>query len=109
MSYGYDFSIITFTIGQPAWYEKFGMTTNPSQHALYTYSNNIIGALLGLFSAGAIFGAVFVGWMCDVHGRKKSLILAAIINIVGGALQTGSVHIAMFAVARFVTGFAAGR
>jgi MFS family permease len=69
----------------------------------------MIGALFGLFSAGAIFGALFVGWMCDAYGRKKSLMLAAVVNIVGGALQAGSVHIGMFIAARFVTGFAAGR
>jgi MFS family permease len=36
-----------------------------------------------------------------------SVVLAAIINIVGGALQAGSVHVGMFIAARFVTGFAA--
>lgn len=35
--------------------------------------------------------------------------IAAIINIVGGGLQTGSVHIGMFIVARFITGFSAGK
>ncbi|KAJ3541040.1 hypothetical protein NM208_g4787 [Fusarium decemcellulare] len=107
ISYGYDFSIITFTIGQPAWYAYFGLTTDPSDAALYKYSNDIVGAALGLFSTGAIIGAGFVAWVCDARGRKKSLIIAAIINIVGGALQAGSVHIAMFLTARALTGISA--
>jgi MFS family permease len=107
--YGYDFSVISSIIGIPAWYSYMGLTEDKSQTALYTHSNNMIGALFGLFSAGAIFGALFVGWMCDAYGRKKSLMLAAVVNIVGGALQAGSVHIGMFIAARFVTGFAAGR
>ncbi|RSL83351.1 hypothetical protein BHE90_002253 [Fusarium euwallaceae] len=105
--YGYDFSIITFTVGQPAWYAYFNLTTDPAKSDLFSYTNNIIGAIFGLFSAGAILGAIFTGWYCDVHGRKKALVVGAYINILGGALQAGSVHIAMFILARFITGFAA--
>ncbi len=83
------------------------LTTDPTS-SRYSYSNSIIGTIFGLFSAGAIFGALFVGWVCDVYGRKKSLLIAAAINIVGGALQAGSVHVGMFIAARFVTGFAGG-
>ncbi|EXJ93636.1 hypothetical protein A1O1_02028 [Capronia coronata CBS 617.96] len=107
ISYGYDFSIISTTVGQPTWYAYMGLTTDPTQASLYSYSNSIIGTIFGLFSAGAIFGGLFVGWFSDAHGRKKSLLSAAVINIVGGALQAGSVHVGMFIVARFITGFAA--
>ncbi|KAF4631073.1 hypothetical protein G7Y89_g7062 [Cudoniella acicularis] len=98
--YGYNFSVASFTIGQPAFYAYMGLSTN-------AYSNSMIDNVLGLFAAGAVFGAIFVGWFCDAYGRKKSLVVAAIINIVGGALSAGSVQIGMFIVARFVTGFAA--
>ncbi|KAH6972089.1 general substrate transporter [Ilyonectria sp. MPI-CAGE-AT-0026] len=107
ISYGYDFSVISTTVGQPSWYAYMGLTVDPTQVALYAYSNQIIGTVFGLFSAGAIFGALFVGWVCDAYGRQKSLILAAIINLLGAGLQTGSVHIGMFIAARFVTGFSA--
>ncbi|PVH71473.1 general substrate transporter [Cadophora sp. DSE1049] len=105
--YGYDFSIATFTIGQPTFYADMGLTTDPLEAELYAYSNGIIGTILGLFAAGAFFGAIFVGWFSDAHGRKKTLIVAAIINIIGGALQAGSVHVGMFIAARCITGFAA--
>jgi MFS family permease len=108
VSYGYDFSIVTFTIGQPNFYTYMGLSADPTD-ANFEYSNSIIGTILGLFAAGAVFGALFAGWFCDAYGRKKLLIVAAIINIIGGALQTGSVHIGMFIAARFITGFAAGR
>ncbi|CAK7213055.1 hypothetical protein SEUCBS140593_001718 [Sporothrix eucalyptigena] len=58
-----------------------------------------------LWFAGAIFGALFVGWLCDRYGRRPALMVAALINVVGGALQAGSVHIGMFIAARFITGF----
>ncbi|KAJ5537812.1 hypothetical protein N7494_007291 [Penicillium frequentans] len=106
ISYGYDFSIISTTVGQPTWYAYMGLTLDPTDAALYAYSTRLTGTVFGLFSAGAIFGALFVGWLCDVYGRKRSLLAAAAINIVGGALQTGSVNIGMFIAARFITGFA---
>ncbi|TPX13575.1 uncharacterized protein E0L32_006046 [Thyridium curvatum] len=105
ITYGYNFSIISTTVGQPTWYASMGLTADPTDASLYAYSNQMIGTIFGLFSAGAIFGALFVGWVCDAYGRKQSLMLAAFINIIGGALQTGSVHVAMFIVARMVTGF----
>jgi MFS family permease len=86
-----------------------GLTTDPTDAELYNYSNEIIGTILGLFAAGAFFGAIFAGWYCDAYGRKQTLIVAAVINIVGGALQAGSVHVGMFIAARFITGFAAGQ
>ncbi|RDW68215.1 hypothetical protein BP5796_08872 [Coleophoma crateriformis] len=105
--YGYDFSIATFTFGQPTFYAYMNLTSDATQTSLYAHSNNMIDTVLGLFSAGAFFGALFVAWFCDAYGRKKSIIVAAIINIVGGALQAGSVNIGMFIAARFITGFAA--
>jgi MFS family permease len=39
------------------------------------------------FSGGGFMGALFVGWACDASGRKKTLLVATPIAIVGGALQ----------------------
>lgn len=62
----------------------------------------------GLFQAGGLFGVFTAGWTADKFGRCKAILVATIITIVGAALQTGSVHIAMFLVARFITGFGVG-
>lgn len=66
------------------------------------------GTIFGLFSVGAIFGAIFGGWMCDARGRRPTMMVACVVNVVGGAIQTGSVHVGMFIIGRFITGFAAG-
>ena len=108
-TYGYDFSIISTTLGQPNFYAYFNLTQDAKDAHLYAYTNQIIGAMNGLFSAGGMFGALFMGWLCDAHGRKRALIAAAILAIIGGALQGGSAHIAMMLVARFITGYSAGQ
>ena len=50
-----------------------GFDDGSTDTALYEYSNGIIGTILGLFAAGAFFGAIFAGWYCDAYGRKKLL------------------------------------
>ncbi|KAH7921398.1 general substrate transporter [Leucogyrophana mollusca] len=102
LTYGYAFSVITNTLGQPGFLSYFNLDNDAS------YANQIEGAINGIFSAGGTFGALTVGYMCDIHGRKVTMNTAAIISLVGGALQAGSVDIAMLLVARFITGWGIG-
>jgi MFS family permease len=102
LSYGYAFSVISNTIAQPGFLSYFGLLNSPD------YAQSIEGAINGLFSAGGTFGAALVGWMNDAHGRKATMNLAALVCIVGSALQSGSVDVAMFLVARFITGWGIG-
>lgn len=96
-------------MGQPGFYAYFGLTASPKDASLYAYSNRIIGAINGLYSAGGTFGALGMAWLCESKGRKMALYVACVFGIVGGALQAGSVHIAMYLVARLITGVAVGK
>ncbi|KAK5280308.1 hypothetical protein LTR16_007018 [Cryomyces antarcticus] len=102
LTFGYSFSVISNTLGQPGFLQYFNLNTNAAD------TNAITGAINGLYCAGAIFGALLTGWMCEARGRKIAMYLASAISILGGALQTGSVNIAMFLVARFITGWGIG-
>lgn len=108
LTYGYAFSVVSTTLGQPSWFEYFELTQIPSLPR-YAYTNQIIGAMNGCFSGGGFLGALFGGWACDYLGRKKTLLIGAPIAIVGGAFQGGAAHIAMFLVGRLLGGFAVGR
>lgn len=54
-------------------------------------------------------GCWTMGWMCDALGRKKSLWIATIISLIGGALQAGAAALPMFLVARWLTGYGVGK
>ncbi|KAH0836949.1 hypothetical protein AYO21_01742 [Fonsecaea monophora] len=107
LSYGYCFSIISTTLGQPGFFKYFGLAAAPTEPN-YAYTNRILGATSGLFSAGAFMGCWTMGWMCDARGRKQALYIATIISIVGSALQAGSAAIGMFLFARWLTGYGVG-
>jgi MFS family permease len=77
---------------------------------LDTASNatQLTGATNGCYIAGALIGSLISSQSSDKLGRRKSVIYASVIAVLGGALQAGSVHIAMFIVARLVAGLGIG-
>lgn len=58
--------------------------------------------------AGSLCGALIVSFLADRIGRKKSIILAGLIWIVGSILQCASVNRGMLVVGRVIAGVAVG-
>lgn len=48
------------------------------------------GAVVSVFTGGAFIGAGLAGPVGDWLGRKKTIMLGALIFILGGGLQTGA-------------------
>ncbi|KAK5135835.1 hypothetical protein LTR08_004483 [Meristemomyces frigidus] len=90
----------------PAVYTYFGLATQGEPG--YDYTTNIIGALNGVNSAGAIAGCLLSAWAADAIGRKRTILVGCVILIIGGALCTGSISIGMFLAGRVVAGIGAG-
>ena len=78
---------------------------------LDTASNatQLVGAVNGVYIAGALIGSLLSSQTSDSLGRKKSVFLSAALAALDGALQAGSVHIGMFIVARLVAGLGIGK
>ncbi|KAL2425366.1 MFS-type transporter criB [Exophiala dermatitidis] len=106
ISTAYGLAIIGSTVGQPNFYTYFNLAT--SGQPGYDHTTNIIGALNGVNSAGAIAGCIYQAWSADVYGRKRTMQVGCVILIVGGALCAGAYDMAMFLVGRFVAGLGAG-
>jgi MFS family permease len=53
-------------------------------------------------------GALSTGLMADRYGRRKTIFLGSLLATIGGGLQSGSVHIGMFLISRFISGFGIG-
>ncbi|CZR63798.1 related to transporter (major facilitator superfamily) [Phialocephala subalpina] len=95
--YGIDSGIISTTISQPAFLEHFA-----------PFTPSIKGAVVSIFSAGALFGVLFAGWAADYWGRKRTIQFAALFALIAGVIQAVSVNVGMLIAGRIIGGFAVG-
>lgn len=68
----------------------------------------IIGAINSTFSGGAVFGSLMGGLTMDRFGRRKTILIGALIALVGAILQSAAQNLAMILVGRIVAGWAVG-
>lgn len=87
-------------------YKYFNLAPQGEQG--YTHTTNIIGALNGVNSAGAIIGCIISAWSADAYSRKRTIQLGCIILIIGGALCAGAANIGMFLAGRVIAGIGSG-
>lgn len=101
LAYGYGAAVIATISGQPSFLEYFNLVSGPDAAAR-------LGASVCAYYIGGVFGSSYGAWAADRWGRRNSQIQANVILAIAGALQAGSVHIAMFIVGRILCGFAYG-
>lgn len=65
------------------------------------------GTVVALFTGGCFVGAFFASFT-DRLGRRKTILMACCIFIVGGIIQTAGVVIAMLYVGRLIAGIGVG-
>ncbi|KAI9368979.1 general substrate transporter [Aspergillus egyptiacus] len=107
ISTAYGLAVIGSTVGQPSFYTFFSLEEDTSKPG-YQHTTNMIGALNGINSAGAVIGCITQAWAADAFGRKTTIQIGSAVLILGGALCAGAVHMAMFLVGRLIAGLGAG-
>ena len=76
--YGYDLGVIAEAVASDNFLALFHPTTSE------------VGAVVSVFTGGAFFGAFFAGPTGDWLGRKRTILIGALIFLLGGGLQTGA-------------------
>ncbi|KAI9162990.1 High-affinity fructose transporter ght6 [Paramyrothecium foliicola] len=67
------------------------------------------GTIVGLLSAGCLFGALLSGKLADTFGRRAVISGSALSTIIGTIIEiSSSTHWVQFAIGRLVTGFGIG-
>ncbi|KAF4454607.1 General substrate transporter [Fusarium austroafricanum] len=97
--YGFSANAIAGTLAQTSFIAKFLTTADAAQRT---------DGLLGGFLAGAMVGSVGQAPLAKHYGRRVCNAAAAIIVIISGALQAGSVNIGMLLTFRVMCGIGAG-
>ncbi|MGB8186353.1 MAG: MFS transporter, partial [Pseudolabrys sp.] len=78
------------------------------ESATLHFSNSDIGLASSAYLAGAVFGAVFFGWLTDRLGRKKLFFITLAVYLTATAATAASWNIVSFAFFRFLTGAGIG-
>ncbi|KAK5116104.1 hypothetical protein LTR85_009386 [Meristemomyces frigidus] len=94
--YGYDLGVIAEAIAS----ENFINTFHPT--AAET------GAVVSVFTGGAFFGACFAGPVGDLLGRRMTILIGAVIFLLGGGLQTGAQNLSFLYAGRCIAGLGVG-
>ncbi|KAI1501476.1 MFS transporter [Biscogniauxia marginata] len=94
--FGYDLGVIASVVGSSSYKELFN--SNSAQD----------GAVVSLFTGGAFFGAFFAGPAGDRLGRRLTIMLGAVIFILGGAIQTAAQTIDYLYAGRAIAGLGVG-
>lgn len=104
--FGYPSSVIAPVLAEPAFLTYFDLvdvTTSKTTN----YGQSIIGALNGVYQAGAFINVFITCNLSDRFGRRWAMHWNAFLGIIGGTILTASVHIAMAMVGRFILGASA--
>lgn len=88
IAFGYPASIIGTTLGLPSFHIYMGLVN--ADGTTSDNAENLIGAMSGVFQAGAFFGVIIGSWVMDKWGRKIGMTYCAFFSILGGALLCGS-------------------
>ncbi|KAJ5918438.1 hypothetical protein N7466_010430 [Penicillium verhagenii] len=97
--FGYDSGIISSSIAQNAFLNKFG---SPA------LSDAASGGIISSYTGGAIVGSLLAPYISDFSGRRMVIFIGGLLATLGAALQGGAVTIAMLIAGRFIAGLAIG-
>ncbi|KIX96707.1 uncharacterized protein Z520_07426 [Fonsecaea multimorphosa CBS 102226] len=96
--FGYDQGVLSGLIGAD---NQFGKDFNHPDA-------NTQGLIVSVYQLGNVGGSIVIFLFGDKLGRKKSIVWATIIMLIGAILQTASVNRGMMYAARVITGFGNG-
>jgi sugar porter (SP) family MFS transporter len=97
MLFGFDISSMSGAVGTDQYQNYFG---HPS--------SSLQGGIVAAMPAGSFFGALLAGPLGDRISRKRTIMLAACIWIIGSIIQCASVGVGMLIVGRIINGVAVG-
>ncbi|KAF9132728.1 hypothetical protein BGX30_012541 [Mortierella sp. GBA39] len=97
MLFGFDISSMSGVVGTQRYQDFFN---HPS--------SSLQGGIVASMAAGSFFGALLAGPLGDKFSRKRTIMLAASIWIIGSIIQCASVNVGMLIAGRLINGVAVG-
>ncbi|KIX02028.1 uncharacterized protein Z518_07967 [Rhinocladiella mackenziei CBS 650.93] len=98
--FGYDSGIISSSIAQTDFVNRFGDGT---------LADNTAGGIVSSFTGGAIIGSLSLSFLSDRYGRRAAIFTGSLLACLGSALQGGAISVAMVIAGRVIAGLAVGQ
>ncbi|KAF2145430.1 uncharacterized protein K452DRAFT_305453 [Aplosporella prunicola CBS 121167] len=95
--FGFDISSMSAWIGTDQYKEYFNHPTS-----------NMQGGITAAMSGGSFIGALASGYLSDKLGRRRSLEIAALVWIIGSAIQCSAQNVAQLVIGRVINGLCVG-
>lgn len=99
MLFGYDQGVLSGIIGAD---NQFGQDFNHPDA-------NTQGLIVSVYQLGNVAGSIVIFFIGDYLGRKKSIVYATSIMLIGAILQTAACNREMMYIARIITGIVSAR
>ncbi|KIW20221.1 hypothetical protein PV08_00796 [Exophiala spinifera] len=98
-TYGYDGIIIGGTLAAPAFVKQFS-------HGKRLTSTDV-SIIVAVPNGGSVIGSLIVAYGGDLLGRRKTLLVGCLINLIGAAMQTASSDLGLLTAGRVFSNAAA--
>ncbi|KAL9027694.1 MAG: hypothetical protein Q9196_003821 [Gyalolechia fulgens] len=107
--FGFDISSMSAIISIPAYKCYFQSGPVPEDHSQCTGpTSSVQGGITAAMPGGSWLGALFSGYLSDIFGRKKAIMIAAVIWWIGSTIICASQNVGMLVVGRVINGFSVG-
>ncbi|MCJ1363794.1 hypothetical protein MMC16_002903 [Acarospora aff. strigata] len=110
--FGFDISSMSAIIGTPQYLCYFNQGPSGPPYTQDSKCSgphpHVQGGITASMAGGSWFGALVSGFLSDKLGRKKSIMIGAVIWCIGSILVSASQNIGMLVVGRVINGFCVG-
>ncbi|KAK1854586.1 MFS monosaccharide transporter [Colletotrichum chrysophilum] len=101
--FGYDQGVISVTLVMREFLDRFPEVSDDAAGSGFKK-----GLMTAMIPLAAFIGALNMGWLADWISRKRSLMVAVVIFIVGSSIQTAAINYDMLTAGRFFGGVGIG-
>ncbi|KIW33344.1 uncharacterized protein PV07_00201 [Cladophialophora immunda] len=101
VGFGYPSAMIAPMLAKPSFLEFTGLG---DENGIHKGKTSLVGALGGIFQAGAVFGVILSTQITDRYGRKAAMLYCIFWSLVGGIGITAAPNLATILVFRFFSG-----
>lgn len=109
MSFGYNQSMLGGVLTLDSFERQFrDIDLTDAAPAEKPYKSTIQGTVVALYAVGGLFGALSCIGLGDIFGRRKVIMLASAIQIIGAILMTTAFEFAQLVVSRLIIGLGTG-